>query len=219
MSRYLPAISSYSDIRNFIQQSLPLEQAKKTIYYKTDSGPSFSLHYQSSSDVDPGKIALLLATVAKLFRVTFRCQSIGYGTYKVTFSVVANSKEEAERVARFVNNSKRIAELTTSAKRTSTVVQKISEPYSLKGLSSYIRKTAKDASEEREALDLFEAMVEIAEEELALDVASGATIEERAIKLDVEAAQSIPPSESSYWRIADAIGAFLGGVTKSLLGG
>jgi hypothetical protein len=86
-------------------------------------------------------------------------------------------------------------------------------------LTSHIRKTARDESEQGKALDLFEAMVEVAEEELALNAASGATIEERATKLDTAAAQSTPPNDSSYWRIADEVGALLGGVAKSLAGG
>ncbi|SMR81498.1 hypothetical protein SAMN04488030_1967 [Aliiroseovarius halocynthiae] len=219
MSNYQTALSRYTDIKKFIQNYLYLEGEKKTLYFRTDPGPVFTLHFNSCRDVDAGVIAFQMAFAAKLSNVTYRCSSVGYGTFKLTFSVVANSKHEAEKVAKFLNNSKRVANLIKDSREVSTTLKRLPADNEFASLPDFVRGHSQTDEERDERLSALSAMVAVTEDEFEIEVPEGDNIDERVARVEKMAVERPPAPDSSYWKIADAFGAFCGGMAKSFGGG
>lgn len=208
--------TTYADFRKQITDNLWMEDAKKTRYFSVAQGPRFTLHYDSVHDFDVGVLSLLLAGTARSYDVDFVLCSIGYGTFKISYTVIAKSREEAEAVARFMSNSKRIEALTKGAIAKQVSIQDMPGSVKLmerlngvvpehlwKDLPSHVERTVSALVGETE-----ENMGVVGGEEMALP--------ERIASLEAEAHKNPPESDSSFWVLGDAIGAVLGGFVKSM---
>lgn len=221
--------SNYSVLFDQFEKNIRLEEDKRIRYFKAPDGPRLRLHYESHKDFDPGVLSLLLAGYCRLFSCDLALSSIGYGTYQVSYTVIAKTKEEAEKIARHMNNSRRIATLTEHAVSTELVVRTLSENARLRDALLEFEKLASEAnvsnggSSNSETIKSVSAEIDsvlaVAESDLGIGSDSELSKEKRLARLDEAAVKQPPDSNSSYWRVGDAIGAIMGGLIKSLGGG
>lgn len=210
--------TSYSEFLDQFDRYVNLEKRRRIIYLPSPDGPSFLLHYQSHEDFDQAVLSLLLAAYARTFDCEFVLRSIGYGTYQVSYTVVAKTKEEAKAIARHMSNSRRIATLTENAVSEEVVVHALDSGQTARALLRDMKTVLDDASSTtaEEAKAEINAIVSIAEADLGISSSDGKELPERLAKLDAVAVKSPPAKSSSYWRVGDAVGAVLGGLMKSL---
>jgi hypothetical protein len=184
------------------------------------------LHYDHHSDFDVGTLSLLLAAYSRLFGCDFILQSIGYGTYQVSFTIVAATKEEAVAIARHMNTSRRIATLTKDAVSVGVVVESLSQNDRIRSDLARLDALKTEASRVQpsekggkvgDTVREVEAIIEVAEADLDIGPTDEElSLRERLARMDDKALREPPAPESSYWRVGDAIGAVLGGLMKSL---
>lgn len=205
-------MTRYSDHLSNLRLFKNLAQEKKIRYLKAVPGPTFTIEFPDYRTVDPILLALFIASSERAFNVNFVPASGGYGCFKVTYTVVAESRDEAERIARFMSNSKKIKSLAEQAVSTKIVVQSLTAGQRAQEL---LRDLSQETMERQAQVN---GALSIVEEELGLEAAPDASAKERFDKLQESKVKNPPPAESSFWKLGDFIGSLVGGFTKSMGG-
>ncbi|WP_417722859.1 hypothetical protein [Salipiger sp.] len=205
-------MKSYTDRKAEFRAFRDLADRKVIRYFRSFPGPEFTIYFNDIRGVDPILLALFLASAEKAFGAGFSVIAAGYGCFRVTYTVVAESREEAEKIALYMASSKRIKSLTKSAASTGIVVQSIQASQKAREL---LDRADGNSMEMRQAIEA----IGIVEDEMGIDPSPNESPKERLEKLQTNAMKEPPPADSSYWRLGDLIGAIMGGFTKSLGGG
>lgn len=202
-------MTRYGEILSQLKLFLQLAERRKIRYFDVPSGPVFHLEHSNYREVDLELMALFVASIEKAFRVKLWAASGGYGCYKVTYTVVANRREDAEKVARYLKTSKKIETLSKNSQLSSVSLEELVEK-SARVVSStdLIGAQVSDAS-------LVQGAISVVEEELEISHIEGATNLERYNEIENKIKDAPSSRSGAYSKLGEFIGAVFAGFLKS----
>ena len=201
----------YHDIRSEMRLFRYLAENRKIRYFRSPPGPIFTLYVPEYQKADPVLLALYVASAERAFMAQFHVFSAGYGCFRVSYTVVSESREEAEKIATYMASSEKIRGLTEAAVSTEIVIQSLEANQRASELLETAGSSLRELKQVKEALS-------IVEEEMGIEHDKELSPKERLEKLQDQAVKDPPSAESSFWRLGDLIGAVMGGLAKSLGG-
>lgn len=205
-------VADYSDRLSEVRLFKALAEKRKIRYFRALPGPNFTLSFADYKAVDPVSLALFLVSAERAFGAHFSVAFGGYGCFKVSYTVVAESREEAEKIARYMVSSKKVKNLTETAVLTELVIQSLESS----DKASQLLANAVGTTPE---LKQIEAALAVVEEEMEIEPKPNSSPKDRLERLRESAVKEPPSSDSSFWRLGDMIGGLMGGLTKSMGGG
>lgn len=209
-------MTGYSEFNTQISNFKKFAENKKIRYFKSNWQAAFSIEYEHHKMVVPALLALILATFERRFDVEFQAASGGYGCFKVSYTVVAETREEAEAIADFMKSSKIVKRLTSQSVSEQLLIQSLTSNQAARDALRIADRSSIQVEDHKEAIQTIDAAIGVVEDELGLVPKENATLDDRLAKLDENAVKSLPPPESSFWRLGDLVGALVGGFAKSM---
>ena len=201
-----------AQIRHFKQ----LAKEKKIAFFRYVGDEKFSIEFADYNEVDERLLSLYLTSLEDRYRVKFYALSGGYGCFKISYTVVAETKEEAAAIARYMNSSKNINALTEMALETSLKVERLQKD---NDLLEEIEKLGYIRSSDRIDLDReddISSVLSVIESDMNISNDRNLSVRDRIVNIEENAKQNTPSPESSFWKLGDMIGALMGGFAKSM---